>query len=236
MFKKAMIAGAVLAAAFGAQAQSSASWNVTATIDPAPCTISLVGDATYGILTGGYVKGLTVGGTGADRYYNLPTSTNKTVAMTINCDSPTKVAFTVTDGKAGSAIPNSQAAFNGYEFGLGTTDGVAKIGHYFVVLANRLVKALTTDTAAAPPVQFFFDGTPVSGTTWTTAASSQEINYLKHGRAYTFGTTAVSTAPDAIASFTSDLSFRLKPGKDVVDALTAPLNIAGSGTLTLVTL
>ena len=232
MFKKAMIASAVLAAAFGAQAQS-AGWTVIGTVNPTPCTVSITGGgvADYGTLTATYVKARTqvgtVGSATAPRAYSLSALGTKNLPLVISCATPTKFALSLVDN-GGSPLWT-----DGPRWGLGTTSDGTKIGYYEISLADLKIKPLPADALAAPATRMYTAGVATSSSVYTA------FNGVGAGPGFSvgFSATAAATTPDSLSEVSGNLQItNALLNKDLVDSATTAITLAGKGTLTLVSL
>lgn len=147
--KKTVLAMVVMAAAGHAMAADSVDVKVIGTITPAACTPVLSGGGTVDY---GTIKANTLSPTA---YTVLD---EKTLDLSITCDSPVKVAMKaingrpdtaagVTEGTGGFAVSPVAlgAKGNAHVAGLGL-DGTAKVGGYNVALADA---GNTLDGAAA---------------------------------------------------------------------------------------
>jgi len=113
--QKAALAAAMLSlAATGAMAAESADLQVTGTIRPSACNISL---NNGGVVTYGTISGQTLSET---ENTALP---RRTMSLTISCDAATQVAYRVADGRPGTA---SSPAWD--RMGLGAVEG-SNIGY-----------------------------------------------------------------------------------------------------------
>lgn len=244
MFKKAMIAGAVLAAAFGAQAQSTASWSITGTVAASPCVITLAAPALWNTLPIAQVKGwntvaasapvsATVGAT----YYGGTGATQRSAALNVTCSTPAAVALRYTDAKTGTAFTPEGAAG---AFGLGTytpaSGGTAtNIGAALINHSGLQIKALAADTLAAPAKRLTTAGVATGASTWATA-SAGDAAWVTPGTSYAYSTVASDTVPGSISQISGNLLFRLHMNKALMDAATGDIPFEASGTVTLATL
>lgn len=122
MFKRSLIAGAVLSVSLGAHAVG-ANISVTGTVTPDACTIALGnnGNVDYGTLTASVVRSYDLWfGT----HYTLP---NKDIAIEVNCPSATRVGLSVLDNRA--TTKENGLTRPGIKFGLGLS-GTQPIGFY----------------------------------------------------------------------------------------------------------
>jgi hypothetical protein len=242
MFKKAMIASAVLAAAFGAQAQSTASWSITGTVAASPCVITLAAPAPWNTLPIAQVKGwqtvaatVPVSATAGATYYGGTGATQRTAALDVTCATPAAVALRYTDGKTGTAFtPEGSAS----AFGLGTytpAGGTAtNIGAALINHSGLQIKALATDTLAAPAKRLVTVGTATGSSTWTTAVAGDA--WVNPANSYAYSTVATDTVPGAVSQISGNLLFRLHMNKALMDAANSDINFASTGTVTLTTL
>ncbi|HCR1551609.1 TPA: DUF1120 domain-containing protein [Pseudomonas aeruginosa] len=151
------LAVAGMAAAFGAQAQSI-DVRVIGTITPPACTPSLAGG---GVVDYGRIPSEDLSSTS-------PTALAvKSLAFTINCEAPTRVAVRVTDGRASSRVPGIAASIEdglGDEqaYGLGVAGG-KNIGVYGIQFQSG---SITLDGEAATNASSLDEGA-----TWTDSAA-----------------------------------------------------------------
>lgn len=118
-----------------AYAGETAELKVSGKIRPAACSMALSGG---GLVDYGKVYDSQLSN---DRLY--PTKlADKNLTLSINCDGPVKIAFSLTDNQASSTpqIPNMRYSEANVEFlyGLGTFQG-KKLGGYSVVMGSPMV-------------------------------------------------------------------------------------------------
>lgn len=217
MFKKALIAAAMLAAVAGAQAQS-ANFGVTGTITPAACGITLSGGgvADYGALQTPTVKAYPV----VKSHYVFG---SKVVAYSVTCSAATPLQMAFIDNKAAQKTALDANDPGRYGIGDGTT--TTAIGSYEVVFTSAVVDG----TAAAG-----YLSAPTGTTTWTnTASGTFASNVASPGRAVGFKKLTADTAPTQLTTVAGNLSFNTYVLKSYVDASTAAITLNGSGTVTL---
>ncbi|MBN9410952.1 MAG: DUF1120 domain-containing protein [Burkholderiales bacterium] len=240
MFKKAMIASAVLAGAFAAQAQvgtpaPSATLTVGGTVTAPICSLALAGGgaATFGTITRPLTGWTTI--STAPARYQAPASKKQTVALNVSCPAPTKMALAMQDNRSASVVAPASAVAN---FGLGTYTpaggGTAtNIGNFFVDYTGLQITPTVGGTAAAPAVKLVTAGTATSSSTWA-AATGVLASYLPTSQSLGFAATAGATTPDSLASIAGNLVVNVELSKATVDAATSDITLDGNATITLV--
>jgi hypothetical protein len=239
MFKKAMIASAMLAGAFAAQAQvgspaPSATLSVGGTVTAPVCSLTLAGGgaATFGTV-GRPLTGWTTLSTTPARYA-VPNSKKQTVALTVSCPAPTKMALAMQDNRAATVVAPANSVAN---FGLGTytpAGGTAvNIGNFYVDYTGLQVSSTVGGTAAAPAAKLLTAGTATSASTWT-AATGTLATYLPTSQSLGFAATAGATTPDSLASIAGNLVIAVELSKATVDNATSDITLDGNATITLV--
>jgi len=219
MFKKAMIAGAVVLASVGANA-ASANLSVTGTITPEACAVTLGngGVVDYGALSAVTVKAYPATGS-TNLVYTAPT---KTISLDVTCSAPTAVALNWTDNRAASKI--AVDANDVSRFGLGT-QGSTNIGNYLIGFGSLQYKATSAGTLTGPAGYL----TRAKNTTgaWTTTTSV----LVNLANAMGFKQAAADTAPPAIAQIAGNLIVYGEFSKSLVDAATSAITLNGSSTV-----
>ncbi|EDV4531457.1 TPA: DUF1120 domain-containing protein [Salmonella enterica subsp. salamae serovar 1,4,12,[27]:b:[e,n,x]] len=221
--KKIFIATAVaLSLSAAAQAaESTAVLKVTGVLTNDACTPALDGGGVVDFGTK-YINELSA------------TETNqlghKDVNLTINCTTPTKVSWRITDDRIDSVVrlTITGGAWSGDEtawaysqvFGVGKTAGGVNIGAYAVDI-NR-----TASTADGNVATVLYS--PVPATTWSELR--EDTTYASTGEEYTLG-----TADTPVAFTTAVFPLRVALAVDKTDtlAITDNTDIDGQATITL---
>lgn len=204
-------------ASFGAQAQSI-DVRVIGTITPAACIPSLAGG---GVVDYGNIAASTLNQTTATA---LPV---RSVAFTITCDAPTRVALRAMDNRASSAVPGiiqivSPGLTAEHTFGLGVGAG-KNIGGFALQLEPG---GITLDGSTAITNMASSDG----GATWT----GRFGGYTRHdGRMMSWATTG-STVPTAFTTMAGTLDVHTVIDKAENLTLTSDVELDGLATLELV--
>lgn len=224
MFKKAMIAGAVVLASVGANA-ATATLTVGGTITPEACAVTLGGNGlvNYGALSSGTVQAYSVYN-GTNAVYIAPA---KTVSLDVTCSAPTAFGLSWTDNRASSKLAvNSD---DGIRFGLGQS-GTNNIGAYQLNFSGLAVAASSTATPAAPAGIL----TRAAGTTGAWAdASGISNSFFTPSLQMGFKTAASDTSPAALSKVTGNLSLVSHFNKAMVDSATTTITLDGLATLSL---
>ena len=218
MFKKAIIAGALLAAVAGANAQS-AGFGVIGTINPNACTLTLSGGgvADYGTQATVAVQARSVY-LGA---YNLGV---KTIPLAVTCGSAIAVELAFVDNRSAQLF----ALGDGYDairYGIGNGAATTPFGTY-----DLTTDGLTID-GAAPAVWL---SAPTGTTTWaTTVVGGASAVFAQPGHAVGFGKVAGATVPSTLTTIGGVLNINARVSKAAVDAATGAMTLNGSGTISL---
>jgi len=169
MFKRSLIAGAVLSVSLGAHAVG-ANISVTGTVTPDACTIALGnnGNVDYGTLTASVVRSYDLWfGT----HYTLP---NKDIAIEVNCPSATRVGLSVLDNRA--TTKENGLTRPGIKFGLGLS-GTQPIGFYEIQTHSiqiGLTRGGTPNNAGSSLIR------DMSGGPWIYQSSDVPSGYPAH--------------------------------------------------------
>ena len=223
MFKKLLLASALLVTFASAQAQQSQPFGVTGTVTPAPCNVTLTGgNINLGTLTQAYVKGLGA----SSGFYVLEPA--QEIPINITCSAATQVRVSLSDNKAGKFLPVD--ANDSIRFGL--TNGAAgttAIGALELIFAN----GATIDGVLVGTFLHAANGS----TTWSKSAAATGLpqlnNWVSPGYTTGFAKSASATAPESITTLAGSLRMKIWFSNAVVDGLTTNLVPTGSGTLTL---
>ena len=225
MFKKLLLASALLVTFASAQAQSSQPFGVTGTLTPAPCNVTLTaGVVNLGNLTQAAVKGYPVLAN-INSFYVPPF---QNIPINITCSAATRVQVSFLDNNSGKTL-----AYNGDDsIRFGITNGAAgtvAVGSYEMRFINTTI-----------------DGGPVGtylhvangATTWskipgTATAFGGNNLYIAPGYTTGFAKVATATVPESISTLAGTLEMKIFLGKASVDAATTNFVPTGSGTLTL---
>ncbi|MFP2768852.1 DUF1120 domain-containing protein [Oceanisphaera sp. KMM 10153] len=133
------LAAVGMVAAAGAQAQSI-DVRVTGTVTPPACVPTLAGG---GVVDFGRISARSLNPT---TFNALP---DKTIALSIACNAPTRLALRGSDNRAGSAVPRIRPGVNDVAiFGLGTVSG-SNVGGYAMWLTPDTFRA---DGAVVRPI------------------------------------------------------------------------------------
>ena len=224
MFKKLLLASALLVTFASAQAQSSQPFGVTGTVTPAPCKVTL---------TGGIVNLGTVSQATAKTYSVRSSATTfyiaalQSIPISITCSAATRVQVSFLDNKPGKFLP-----VDGYDaIRFGMTDGAAgtvAVGAYEM----RFLPTTTIDGVAVGTYLHAANG----ATTWskeTGTTTGGANSYISSGFATGFAKDAAAVAPESITALSGSLEMQVLLGKAFVDGITTNFVPTGSGTLTL---
>jgi hypothetical protein len=197
-----------------AQAADSVDLAITGTISLGACTpvFDNGGTVDYGKISS---ASLTSG---------APTDLGpKSTSLTVTCDAPRSVGFTITDNAAASAVTSALATVPaGKGFGLGQTAEGVNLGAYSIAM-----KSVTLDGTAGDVI------TSADNTTWT-AAPSDGLAGNVAGTTWSAGAagTDSATAPATTFVYGIDVDAVLQDAATL--AITAETPLAGSATFTLV--
>ena len=222
MFKKIVIASAVLIAAMSANAQSTVT--LGGTINPPSCDLVMTtSKAVYGDMSANTIKGYTPILIGGLNYYKLSA---KKIDYTLKCDAPVKVELAFSDSNAGKASYSSTGSEWAVVDASGTSVGYAVLDSTSYTLNSNAV-AVPVGVVVAAPV-----GTTTWGTTFGTGGLFSAA-YVAPGYAFGFSPFVNSTVPNQVSAI--DGAFNITPflKKSYVDAATSIFSIALSGTITL---
>lgn len=208
----ATLLGATLSAASGhAVAADTADLAVTGMIRPSACNIVLSGNGQvdYGVISAPHLAKQTA----------ISSLGIHNVNLLISCDVATRVGFTITDNRAGTAsLPSSGV----YGFGLGLVGG-KKLGAYLVTMLNPV----TSDQGTVHIVS-----SSDKGKTWDTPP----LRALRpDGGVLQSWATSARQAPAAYRSVTQPLKVEafVLPAAEL-PPLDAPVHLDGSATFSLV--
>ncbi|UVJ45134.1 DUF1120 domain-containing protein [Pseudomonas sp. LS1212] len=216
-FALSLIAAAVISAVPTAFAQSTTDISVTGTITPAACrpTFGGVGAVDFGRIASHDLE--------QGSHTPLP---EKTLALTVVCDGPTRFALRSVDNREGSATSPSgagaRAAYRAHGLGM---SGEEKIGHYLLDIepANAQIDGATA----------YATYTLDLGLTWSnTADAPHPLSPLELvGFSFNSGHTA---GPDAVTNLTSALriSAHVAPAQEL--SLTDEVTLDGSAVIEVV--
>lgn len=230
MLKKALIAGAVLAAAFGAQAQSSADFGFGGTITPGACTVTIGGGnlASYGTLTQGYVKSLPIGLGSTGNLYALPI---RTTTLKVTCTAPVAVALAFTDNRAANRFNPTADANDPQRYGVANTHVAGqRLGNYALGWKGGTAALTVNGGVAIADLLVAPNGALTSWSSATTFSGGR----LAPG--YTYGpiVAAANTQPDQVTSIEGTLEYRPALDKSIIDNMTSNIDMDASGTAVLV--
>lgn len=208
----ATLIGATLIAVSGhAVAADTADLAVTGMIRPSACNILLSGNGQvdYGVISGPHLAKQT----------KITSLGIHNVNLLISCDVATRVGFTITDNRVGTAsLPSSGV----YGFGLGLVGG-KKLGAYLVTMLNPV----TSDQGTVHIVS-----SSDKGKTW----DAPPLRALRpDGGVLQSWATSSGQAPAAYRSVTQPLKVEafVLPAADL-PPLDAPVHLDGSATFSLV--
>jgi len=220
MFKKALIASAMLVSVIGANAADTGTVGVTGGATPGACNITLAGTGTadYGILTHAQVQALAV----YNSNYNVG---QKLIGITVACSGATKAEMSFTDNKAGKNFPVDVG--DGVRFGVVDGSGTVAIGSYQMTFSG-----VTLDTVAAAGFLIAPNGTTTWDTT-STGANGVGADWVRPGYSNGFIKTAGNTVPDTFTNFAANLSVSLYLSKAYMDAATTAVTFNGTSVITM---
>ena len=221
MFKKALIASAMLVSVISANAAGSSSFLVSGTSNPGACNISLDSNskADYGTYTPTQLKALPT--------YNWTTPGyhlgGKDVVLTVACSSATKAEVSFLDNKPGKAMPMDM--YDSLRFGMVDGSGNSPIGGFDIYLANILI-----DGVAPAGALIAATGT----TNWsTTAPANLSAFFAFPNYSNGFIKTAGNTTPDSFTNMTLILRINAFLNKSYMDSATNSVNFNGGGVITI---
>ncbi|RZI70889.1 MAG: DUF1120 domain-containing protein [Pseudomonas sp.] len=224
MFKRSLIAGAVLSVSLGAHAVG-ANISVTGTVTPDACTIALGnnGNVDYGTLTASVVRSYDLWfGT----HYTLP---NKDIAIEVNCPSATRVGLSVLDNRA--TTKENGLTRPGIKFGLGLS-GTQPIGFYEIQTHSiqiGLTRGGTPNNAGSSLIR------DMSGGPWIYQSSDVPSGYLSQLSVTSFSTGTTRTAQlTPITRLSGTLRISTKVSTRAIDGLVGNLSLAGATTIQMV--
>ncbi|MDR0805543.1 MAG: DUF1120 domain-containing protein [Enterobacteriaceae bacterium] len=236
--KTTVCALAVLAASSSAAFAESVDVIVTGTITPSACTPAISGG---GVIDYGAIAPSTLNPT------NYTVLAEKTLAFSIVCDAPAKVAIQTRSSRPGSIaggiaglgsgigveqLPSGVVLFGYtsiYGVGLGfDVDGTTKIGGYGMRIKPNSV--LVDDVAAT---QLFSNNFYSSTSSWTVATSGTLFNTGVHPRVITWADTG-TTVPKAFTTMTGTLGVQAYINYISELDLTHPIVLDGLSTIELV--
>lgn len=221
MFKKIILAAAMLTAITTVHAAATAPFGVSGSITPTACAVTLTGGvASLGTLSFATVKSYGQNATG----YNM---TPVVVPVGITCPSAMKVALSFTDNLAGKIV--AMDSNDAMRFGLvNGTSGTTAIGSYqlsltSVTLDSNAVGSLMVAPGVATP------------TAWSsTGAAGLNSSFPLPGYSTTFSKSTSSTTPDSFTTMAGSLTISATIGTAYLGAATATITPNGSGTLALI--
>lgn len=222
----ALMAGQALAA------EDTVDVKVTGQIVPPACVPAVTGGAVFDY---GAIKAASLS---QDNYTVLP---QKSLTFSLTCDSPTKVAFKSTDGRAGSAVipVGSKLWSDNYAavtadtpmMGLGL-DGTKKIGGYQLraVIGNSSV---TTDGQTVKSQSL---RSTDNGATWVVPGATDVVwfpDYAQSGQITSIAATG-TLSPVAITSFSGTMNVQAVINKGSELDLTKTTNFEGLTTIQVI--
>lgn len=214
--KKTLIAATLMVYAGSAFAEPTAVLQVQGKLTNASCTPEL---SNGGVVDYGYIRLAALNATGNNQLGE------KSIDLTINCNTATKVYWTMTDNQHDTiahitVADRNNANLEYYQFGVGMTDNNVKIGNYSVLVNENsaLVDGVTVDTILKN----------IDQNTWTYAGAQRSDTYTM--------LTVAKTGQLEPLAFTTAV-FPLKTtlaiqGTDTL-AITDDTNINGQATITL---
>jgi len=213
MFKKVLIASAMLVSAISANAADNASFGVAGGVTPGPCDISLSNASTadFGIQTSAHMKTLGV-------YNNLYSVGTKTIGFSVVCGAATKAEISFSDNKPGKNFPMN--AEDWFRFGVTDGAGSTSIGNYQISLDNLLL-----DGGGVTSILGAVTGT----TTWGLGYA----NYVAPGHSYGFTKTAGAIVPEAFTTLSGNLTIALMISKAYADSATNAVSFSSGGVITI---
>jgi hypothetical protein len=183
---KATAVAALLVASGAAVAGPTATLQVRGTITPAACIPTLSGDgiADFGTTSSSEITG--------DKLL-LPL---KTMQLAVDCAAATKIAFSVTDNRAGTAVSGISNFPGGLaDFGLGKTTDDEKIGSYVIYPANPVIDGSMGTVIGSSDLASWHDIGAEVISTYGSAGSDSYISVASSGE----------TTPLAFTNMTMDL-------------------------------
>lgn len=178
IFKYCAVAAFVVSTAHSAFAAETADLKVQGSLILGSCTPSLPEDGVvdYGKFSVNSLSNTDINQLG-----------QKETTLTITCDSPTKVAWTIVDDRADTVVDtqpiiNGKPAIVASEFGLGNTNATSGVGlgSYAVVVANNGQAVVDTATGSVTVSED-------SGTTWATGSNGGIYGHPDGSRLLSFG-------------------------------------------------
>lgn len=218
MFKKVLIASAMLVSVVGANAIG---FGVSGVINPSSCTITLSGSglADYGTLIAATVKGYT------QTFPSLYDLGDKPLNYNVACSAPTKVAFSFIDAQAGKVMTGDSNDASRYGLVNGST-GTTTIGHYELIVNTAALDGVAANASLT---------TVNGGSAWSLSGpTGRAANFAAPGYTVGFIKAAGTATPDAATTIAGVMNFRTRVSKALVDAATTPITLNGAGTLSLV--
>ncbi len=230
MFKKAIIAGAILASigvthAFAAPVAPTADLKVIGTISPNACTIKLgdAGTVNYGPMSKDYIETNLTDVTTAWKAAAVP------ISLAITCDSPIKISIGLADKRSGTASPVDTGDAYGYGLSVDPIQN-KKIGQYRVDFS-----AVTISPDASAPVapgalfvRPMFSATPFAAAT----VGLQQTNFSPSND-LSFTAVAAGLTPGPIKVVTGNLNVVSYFNKDILTNLNDTVTIDGLSTFTV---
>ncbi|ASV55037.1 Beta-fimbriae probable major subunit [Lelliottia jeotgali] len=176
IFKYCAAAALVIATANSAFAAETADLKVQGTLIMGSCTptLSSGGVVDYGKISLSSLNAADVNQLGT-----------KDITLTLTCQSPTKVAWAITDDRTDSVIDTKPvvgtevAPNTSDEYGLGMTKGGVKLGSYAIRTANHGEPLVD---GAVAQIGYSDD----SAATWTAGSNGGSYNHNDGGRLMTF--------------------------------------------------
>lgn len=212
--KKTLISAVLMMSASSAFADPTAVLQVQGKLTTDACTPEL---SNGGVVDYGYIR---LGALNATEVNQLG---KKNIDLTINCKSPTKVYWTMTDNQhdtiAKIKVASMSSNVDYYEYGVGKTDNNVKIGNYGVS-----VNSVQADGVTASII-----GKNTGQTNWQSVGLSVRSDAITMVSVANTGELEPLAFTTAVFPLVTDLAIQ---GTDTL-AITDDTNISGQGTITL---
>lgn len=217
--KKIILAGALALTTSAAFAEPTAILKVQGTLTNSACSVTL---GNGGVIDYGYVR---LGNLSATENNELG---KKSIPVSITCDAPTKVGFTMQDNHSDSNRKISVPYDNGtsgaviyFNYGIGQTSEGVNIGDYTIWQTNNIA-----DGNAVDPI--------IQNHDWGTARWQKATMPRSDGFSTSTVAAVGSLEPIAISDYTFDLNINTMIADTTTLAITDDTPIEGQATMTLV--
>ena len=222
MFKKALIASAMLVSIIGANAAETATFGVTGGSMPSSCSVALGNGGSYdfGTLTYPQLQALGAYTGNLGSFYHFGVKIN---SISVTCGAATSVKLSFTDNKLGKATVVGDPS-DEKRFGLVDGAGTTSIGSVDISLFDILV-----DGAAPTGLLHAVNGT----TAWSAVNGPWGNHYVTPGHTTGFIKTAAETVPSSFKTFTANMHTSLFAKKSYMDSAINAVVFNSSGVITL---